>query len=508
MQAASQTPLFHTDVVGGGLKGPTEKLGSFDSIREGTPVDPISLKRELLLTVKKVTALVDVAEADYDTWLSNRNQFIKLLDQGFVQLRQLRSTRATAMDAVRDVLKEACGDASKLRGMWRRVSRALGSSPSSAERDILTLLHEIDTWALPARKNVVEMDIIKRTFRIGEESVCDYLREITTMGSGRQSAEWLRHHFMVQLETKVDAHADEYDRVFIADVRDKILEVQDDLPDDLNELFRALRQTSSFREVWPALGGGSGSQSKRARSHLGDASAPSQGATEATGAAESAVAAAFAALSQQLSSLQLSPTQAASTPPPPPVHAPPAGDASAASTNAALASLSATLQSAIAAFGDAGKGDRGWRYGQKGKGVRTGPGGFPKTLFNLPAIIATGLIWPASTVLTWDNPERIGCADGVNDGLFGIKCPFCGHERRTEMTMAAFKEANGGKGPGSGPNRVPCPLDVALLHRALECGRAELTVHRYLQEHPEHKDHEAFQPMTAEQLAAFKARGG
>ena len=227
---------------------------------------------------------------------------------------------------------------------------------------------------------------------------------------------------------------------------------------------------------------------------------PSQGATEATGAAESAVAAAFAALSQQLSSLQLSPTQAASTPPPPPVHTPPAGDASAASTNAALASLSATLQSAIAAFGDAGKGyggDRSWRYGWKGKGVRTGPGGFPKTLFNLPAIIATGLIWPASTVLTWDNPERIGCADGVNDGLFCIKCPFCGHERRTEMTMAAFKEANGGKGPGSGPNRVPCPLDVALLHRALECGRAELTVHRYLQEHPEHKDHEAFQPMTA-----------
>ena len=195
--------------------------------------------------------------------------------------------------------------------------------------------------------------------------------------------------------------------MFIADVRDKILEVQDYLPDDLNELFRALRQTSSFREVWPALGGGSGSQSKRARAHFGDASVPSQGATEATGAAESAVAAAFAALSQQLSSLQLSPTQAASTPPPPPVHTPPAGDASAASTNAALASLSATLQSAIAAFGDAGKGyggDRSWRYGGKGKGVRTGPGGFPKTLFNLPAIIATGLIWPASTVLTWDNP--------------------------------------------------------------------------------------------------------
>ena len=119
MRASGESdPLFHTDVVGGGLKGPTEKLGSFDSIREGTPVDPISLKRELLLTVKKVNALVDVAEADYDTWLSNRNQFIKLLDQGFVQLRQLRSTRATAMDAVRDVLKEACGDASKLRGMW------------------------------------------------------------------------------------------------------------------------------------------------------------------------------------------------------------------------------------------------------------------------------------------------------------------------------------------------------------------------------------------------------
>ena len=92
--------------------------------------------------------------------------------------------------------------------------------------------------------------------------------------------------------------------------------------------------------------------------------------------------------------------------------------------------------------------------------------------------------------------------------MFGIACPFCGNGRRTEMTQADFRAANGGKGPGSGWNKAPCPSDVSLVHRALECGIASRRIERYLSEHPEHKDTEPFRPMTEEQLATFKAIGG
>jgi hypothetical protein len=161
------------------------------------------------------------------------------------------------------------------------------------------------------------------------------------------------------------------------------------------------------------------------------------------------------------------------------------------------------MQSAFAALGK-GKPSKGDGLG-KGAGGRFG---YSRVQWNLPAIIATGLIWPANTPLTWDNPERKGCADGTDDGLFGLKCPFCGHNRTREMSREAFIAANNGLRPGTGPGKVPCPTEVALLHRALECSLAPNKVERFLRENPSHRDDEAFQPMTAEQLATFKAAGG
>jgi hypothetical protein len=76
------------------------------------------------------------------------------------------------------------------------------------------------------------------------------------------------------------------------------------------------------------------------------------------------------------------------------------------------------------------------------------------------------------------------------------------------MTMAEFKAANGGKGPGSGLGKAPCPPQVSLVHRALECGIASRKVERFLTENPEHVDTEPFRPMTEEQLTAFKLIGG
>ena len=76
------------------------------------------------------------------------------------------------------------------------------------------------------------------------------------------------------------------------------------------------------------------------------------------------------------------------------------------------------------------------------------------------------------------------------------------------MTIEAFRQANGGKGPGSGHNKVPCPPEVSLLHRALECGIGARRVERFLAESPSYKTHPAFQPMTEAQLTEFKNAGG
>ena len=59
-----------------------------------------------------------------------------------------------------------------------------------------------------------------------------------------------------------------------------------------------------------------------------------------------------------------------------------------------------------------------------------------------------------------------------------------------------------------GYGRAVCPPEVVLLHRALECGMAARKIERYLTANPEHRAHPAFQPMTDEQLTAFKSRGG
>ena len=505
--SGEQAPLFHTEEVGGGRSGPTESLAAFVSIRDGTPVDTVALKAPLM-TAQRLTGLMDVLEGDYDAWLSNRNAFIKLLDQGFVQARQIRIDRSTAMDAVRDVLKEAFAASGNMRALWRRVHKKLGTNPNTAETDCLLMLHEVDKHCIPIRRNAIKMDITQRSFRIGEESVTSYLRELYTMGLGHFTPAWLREHFMVQIETALNLAEKEgsFDISLINAARDEVIEKDQDLPKDLEELYDRLHKISSLRSIWASrsgvVGGASGGARKSARTFAGQGAQvsfePPEPPSDST-----AIATALASLTRGIEGLHAK-SQASPPPPQQPSSAPPSPE------NATLAALAASLQTAVAAnlFGKGG--GKGWDGG-KGRGGDGRGGGrarYQRMQYDLPAIIATGLIWPSSTVLTWDNAERKGCSDGTDDGLFGLKCPFCGHMRSVEMTFAAFKEANGGRGPGSRPGQVPCPTETVLVHRALECGIAARKVQDFLADHPEHARDEAFQPMTEERLAAFKRAGG
>jgi hypothetical protein len=320
----------------------------------------------------------------------------------------------------------------------------------------------------------------------------------------------IRRFFMVKLEEALDAAeaTDSFELREINDVRDNLLELEGELPDDLDELHDVLIKRSSLRSIWVPKNG----PAKRVRG-LSNAGVPAGGG-DANRTAETNLADALAAINTRLANLQTSsPTlpPPGQPPPSPPSQGVPPPPPVGASTNAALASLASTLQTAITAFGDgsAWSGGKGGGKGGGGGGKGGGKGGYqPRVLWNLPAIIATGLIWPSDTPITWDNPDRRGRIDGVDDGLFGLACPFCGNGRRTEMTHAAFRLANDGKGPGSGWNKAPCPPDLSLVHRALECGIAGHRITRFLGEHPEHVDTEPFRPMTEEQLAAFKARSG
>ena len=501
-------PLFHTPTVGGGRQGPTETLTPYAVIRDSTPVDKISLKAPIM-TVDKLSALIDLGADDYDGWLSNRNALIKLLCRGYVQSRA-RLDRITAMDATRDSFKEAFSSAPKMNALWRRTHKKIGTDPSTAEADCLSMIFAIDKHCIPVRANAIEMTINRRTFKIGEESIVEYLRDVTTMALGHMPIASIRRFFMVKLEEALDAAeaTDSFELREINDVRDNLLELEGELPDDLDELHDVLIKRSSLRSIWVAKNG----PAKRVRG-IANPALPSRGAEDASRMAETNLADALAAINARLANLQTgSPTlpppgQPPPSPPPQGVPAPPPVGGMP-SANAALASLASTLQTAITAFGDASGGSGKGKGGGGGGGKGGGKGGYQRVLWNLPAIIATNLIWPADTPITWDNAERRGRPDGVDDGLFGIACPFCGNGRRTEMTQADFRAANGGKGPGSGWNKAPCPSDVSLVHRALECGIASRRIERFLSEHPEHKDTEPFRPMTEEQLATFKAIGG
>ena len=542
-------PAFHVSPSSRSGAGPTEPLAAFASIRAGTPVDAVSLKTPIL-TADKLVRLINVAEDDYDTWFSNYNACVKLLDQGFVQFRQTRVDRATGMDATRDVFRAAFELSDKLSDPFRRVHKQIGTDPNTAERDCLTMLKAINKHAIPRRANAINMDLQKRTFRIGEESITAYLREVTTMAMGHFSESVAREHFMMQVELALDTaqKQDTFDISLINDARDEVIERDSELPGDLEALYDALIGKSNLKAIWTSK---SGMPPKKARVNLADPVGPESAPPSPDAAVTAAAAMAqlhcseatskLDALVQQLAGLQTSlPAQVAarqlaalSTALPDSLASRQAATASMAqpvgpsTEQSALTSLAAQLQTAIAAFGDASQGAGGqqgggwqgggkpWRGGGKpwqgeqgkGKGKPWAPRS-PRVLWNMPAIIATGLIWPASTPISWDNAERRGCADGTDDGLFGCKCPFCGSGRTSEMTIEAFRASNGGLGPGSGPNRVPCPPEVSLVHRSLECGIGGRRIERFLYESPQYKDHPAFQAMTPEQLAAFKADGG
>ena len=495
-------PLFYDGKPADGRNGPTEPLMKYALLCSTTAVDKAALKA-LPGLHDKLVLLLDAAEGDFDTWLSNRNAAVKLLTQIFIRLRQQSADRTTAMDATRDYFNQAFAAAPKLSELWRRIRKRLGTDPSTAEGNCLTLFHAIDKFCIPARSNAIQMTIAKRAFRVGEESITGYLRELSTLGLGHFTEAEIRSHFLLHLETAMDSAAasNAYDTSQINDVRDKILELEAELPSDLDKLYDALHRTTSFRTVWTSAAG-----SKKARAFAAEPESstslspapPSPSSVD--GASADKLASTIAALSQSIADLKASSSTASLPPPSPLASAPSAPPASSPSFDpASMMAGIAQMQAAIAAMG------QGW----DGKGKGKGKGGWtPRVAWNLPAIIATGLIWPADTVLTWDNPRRKGCADGTNDCLFGLDCPFCGRGRTSEMTIAQFKAANDGKGPGLGAGRAPCPSDVALLHRALECGMASRKIERFLTANPEHCDQPAFQPMTAEQLAAFKLAGG
>ena len=246
-------PTFHTSSIGGGRQGPTEVLADFKVLQKHTPVDKTSLKAPILQS-DKLAVLINLDPADYDGWLSNRNAVIKLLSQGFVQSSARALDRPAAMDSVRDIFKEAFAKAPKMRELWRRVQKSLSTSPETAEANCRDMVFAIDKECIPLRANTIERNIHRRIFKIGEESIVEYLREVTTMAQGHMPESQIRKFFMVKLEEQLEASetSEIFDSWGINDVRDNVLEAEADLPADLEDLYDALRKRSSCRTVWAA----------------------------------------------------------------------------------------------------------------------------------------------------------------------------------------------------------------------------------------------------------------
>ena len=531
--AVPASPTFYTDVLGEARPQSHIKLRKAAAVFASCSFDKASLK-SAALKKDDLTKLINVAFEDYDSWLPSRPEVLERLLKLYYQHFYIASMGAShaseaaagaALEVCRDLLRDSIAESPNLERVYKRTKKSRTDDPG---KDILFMIHCIDAHAVPASSASIAVDIEKRRPQLGTESIATFFEELMNMCAGHLDAAAVRTRFIVGVTLAMDEAEQSmvYNPMLIDAVRDIVADVN--LPSSNDELREKLGRTSATSRIWQRSVSASGSMrgAKEARTHVQWPQEPQQ---------------------QQSSPPPASPPQSAppqpAPSPQPPVYefsqhsitrqAPPAVAFSAAPQ--AYDPISASTFYGAAGYqqqagyggqgyggqqyggrgygggrsygGDYGKGGRGHKGG-KGDGGKGGKGmdkdpAAPTKFYDMPAIIATGLIWPATTKLHWSNPARTG-ATGTGDGLYGLDCPLCGTGKKRAFTWDEYG-AHFGAPPGMGMGKHPQPADVVVYHRGLKCKEGEWAVQAYVRDHADAPECMKSY-MTEGALAAFKSQ--
>jgi hypothetical protein len=515
------TPKVYSDTMGAGRPSPYTKLRSASTVLASCSFDKSSLKRPAFLK-SDLVKLIDCASGDYDVWLPARpevlERMLKLYYQRYFTVipggfesptgdrADVRAAAAAGEELCRDLLRDGIAEAPKLARVLARIRKA---RTDNAGEDLVFMIHAIDQHAVPASAAAISLTIERRRLKLDEESIAAFLEDLINMCASHFDESEVRRKFVVAVSIAMDEaeQLGTYSSSKIDHVRDNFLSDDAVLPASNDALREKLERTSSTNKAWQRTGAAPG---------------PSRGAKEAR---------THEAWPQQqqpsYSPPQPSPPQqhapsvpsAPSTPPqsqqPPALHEQFQQQASISNEAASYYGSAAYPSPGGRGYGFSKGGHKGGyqSQGYGGRGFDSGKGkgkGFgapkdpnsPTKFYNFAKIIATGLIWPTDTRLFWNNPVRIN-ADGSGDGLYGCSCPLCGKSKKREFEYEAFK-TEFGKYPGTGPDCVAQPPDVAIFHRGLGCREGGWEVARYVRDHADAPDCMKCY-MTEGELAEFKA---
>lgn len=511
--AVPATPSFYSDSMGAGRPMSYTKLRSAAAVYASCSFDKTSLKVPAFVKGDLVK-LIDCDSNDHDSWLPARPEMLERLLKFYFQRYQIAAESGSALNAAdaaaescRDLLRDGIADSPKLSLIHVRVKK---SRTTDASADTLFMVHQIDQHAVPTSAAAITLSIEKRKFKIGEESIASFLGDLINLCAGHMQPEDVRRKFIVSVSMAMDEAEKDctYSQGSIDHVRDNVLSDDASLPTSNDELREKLNRTSSTSRVW-ARTSLLGRSAKEARTH------------EAWGQPAPA-------------------TPPTAQPPSPPAQLPPTAGNDLSSSFERQASIDdrppiqadanyggaqgggyysgrgggyqggGGYQQGGDRFGGRGggsyySGGRGFGDGGKGKGKGKGAPkdpNAPTKFYDFPAIIATGLIWPAETRLYWNNPATI-MPDGSGHGLYGKACPLCGKGKLREFEYDDYIKTFG-KPPGNGPEQHPQPADVSVFHRGLGCKEGGWEVMRYTRDHPDAPAcFSAF--MTESSLGQFKS---
>ena len=546
-------PLCYTNVLGNGRTQSHEKLRPSSEVFASCSFDKSSLKTPVF-SKEDLVKLIDCRADDYDTWLTNhievKERLLKYYYQRYFSKRPKADVAAgvavspsaaarAALEDCRDLFRDSIALATNLSRVHARTKKSRSADP---DKDLLLMMHSIDSHAVPKGSVSIVVDIQKRCLRLGEESIATFLEELINMCSGHVSSDDVRTRFIVGVTLAMDEaeKSGAYNLLHIDYVRDNVLSSDARLPASNDELREKLENMSATSRVWKSvLQPGPTRGAKEARTQMGvpvplEQQFQEQASVQTHGASSGG--------------MQV-PAQSHAPSAPPSVPAPQQVAGYASQEHSAHANFGSpqgheqheqqNLQTASANYGGAqggyqkggyqqqqggyqqyrqgyqqqqSYGPQGGGYQQQqgygyqrfsapnggrggmdggdggGKGKGKGKGGpkdpnAPTRFYDYPAIIKTGLIWPVDTKLYWNNPATIN-PDGSGTGLYCADCPLCGKNKKHGFTYDEYI-AKYGKPPGTGPGKHPQPVDVAVDHRGLNCHEAGWDVLKYVRDHPD-----------------------
>ena len=527
------------------------KLRSAAAVLASCSFDKSSLKTPF----KKadLTKLIDVETADYDSWLPSRPEVLERLLKFFYQryfvaglssvthggTLDLAAAASAALEECRDLLRDSIADSVHLQRVHKRTKKSRSADPG---RDLIFMIHCIDAHAVPVSAASISVDIEKRRLMLGVESVATFLEELMNMCAGHLDAAAVRTRFIVGVTLALDEAEQQatFNPMLIDAVRDIVADVN--LPVSNDELREKLERTSATSRIWTKTSAmGPVRSAKEARTHETHATGQHTPTLEQEFQQKAAVS--FESPPRALG-LSLPPPQVSPPQQPPTVAAGYYGSPAHQQQWAEQQQQQVPPNSAESFYGApgyqqqqggyqqqqyGGRGYGGGKGGYKGGGYSGGYGGGrgsdgkgggyggfdgkgkggkgvkdpngPTKFYDVPAIIATGLIWPKDTKLYWNNPARIN-ADGTGDGLYGLDCPLCGKNKKRVFTWEEYC-THFGAPPGLGMGKHPQPADVVVYHRGLKCKEGEWDIGAYARDHADAPAcFKSF--MTEGSLAAFK----